>query len=347
MIAAILKKPGSLEIKEIPLPVCSAGGVLVKVKACGICAADAKMAAKGHRALIYPRILGHEIAGIVCQSRTSRFREGDRVQVAPGLRCGTCPQCRRGADNRCEHREILGFTQNGGFADVVSIPIEGPLVGALTLLPDDLTYADACLAEPLACCLNAQDRIDINGEDTVLIMGAGPLGLLHAVLSGVNGAGKVLIAEIEAHRREAAKYLLLDGVFDSTEENFFQTVSAATDQKGVDVIIFACSEAVPDDSFLELLAPGGRVSLFSGISPLFSRPAVDVNRIHYNEIVISGAYGCTADQNRRAVDLIALNRLPVQDLITQRVNLENILQGLEHTKSRKALKSIVEVQDEC
>lgn len=346
MKAAILTRPGHLEIKTIPAPTCPAGGVLVKVKAGGICAADVKMVSKGHRALIYPRVLGHEIAGVVAESRTRFFREGQRVQVAPGLRCRTCIQCRRGYDNQCEQREILGFTVDGGFADYVAVPIEGSLTGALNLLPESVSYPEAVWAEPLACCINAFEKIDIKAEDTVLIMGAGPLGLLHAGLAGLHRA-EVLIAEVDAHRRQIAEQLGVDKALDPSEKSFFQTLADTIRPKGVDVIILATSAVGLDEKFIQLLAPGGRISVFSGTPPRLSRIQLDSNLIHYNELVVSGAYGCTADQNHRALGLIASKRIAVDKLITQRVALDNIVQGLDYTKSKKGLKSIVEVQDEC
>ena len=346
MKAAILTEPGNLNVIEAPFPVCPAGGVLVKVMACGICAADVKMVTKGHRALVYPRILGHEIAGIVSQSRTKLFKEGDRVQVAPGLRCGTCSQCRRGADNQCENREILGFTQNGGFADFVAVPIEGSLVGTLTPIPDHVSYKNATLTEPLACCINAQDKIAVGDKDIVLIIGAGPMGLLHAALARLKGVDKVLIAEIETHRRKVAQLFGAHRAFDPTRKNFFEAVTDATEQNGVNVIIFACSEAGFDKKFIKLLAPGGRVSLFSGTSALFSQIQLDLNLVHYHEFVLAGAYGCSADQNRRALDLIASRKLSFQEIITRLVTLDNIVEGFEHTKSKNGLKSIMEVRNE-
>jgi L-iditol 2-dehydrogenase len=239
----------------------------------------------------------------------------------------------------------LGFTVDGGFADYLAISIEGPLTGTLNLLPGDLSFSNAVLAEPLACCINAQDKITIQPEDTVLIMSAGPLGLLHAGLAGLLGA-EVLIAEVDAHRRQTAEKLGADKVFDPSEESCFQTVADATRPKGVDVIILATSEVGLDEKFIKLLAPGGRISIFSGTPPRLSKIQLDSNLIHYNELVLTGAYGCTAHQNHRALDLIASKKIPVNKLITQQVTLDKIVQGLEYTKSKRSLKSIVEVQDE-
>jgi len=346
MQAAILVEPGRLKIGATSTPGCPAGGVLVKVKACGICSSDAKMMTKGHRALVYPRILGHEMAGVVVESRAPKFKAGDRVQVAPGLRCGSCTQCRRGADNQCESREIFGFTTDGGFAEYIPIPLKGPVVGSLSLLPENVSYDVATLGEPIACCMNAHDKIGTKPGDTALIIGAGLLGLLHGYVARVRGAENILVSEIQAPRRKTAIPTWADQAIDPANANLFETVMDATNKKGVDVIIFACSQMGLDEKFINLLAPGGRVSVFSGMSPPVAQIQLDLNLIHYNEIKISGAYGCTAHQNTEAIKLIASGKLPLGELITNRVTLDNIEEGLEHTQVSRTLKSILEVQDE-
>ncbi len=344
MQAAVLLKPGKLEIRETPVPLCPKDGVIVKVKACGICGSDAKMIQSGHRALVYPRILGHEIAGVVAESRVKNFREGDRVQVAPGLRCGKCFQCRKGMDNQCENRGILGFTFDGGFAQYVAVPLEGPIVGALNILPENVGYADATLVEPIACSINAQEKAASAEGDTVLIIGAGPLGLIHCFVARLRGAEKVIIGEIRKDRRKTAGNSWADMVLDPEKGDLLEMIMNETNGRGIDVIIFACSQVGINDGFLKLLTPGGRLSLFSGIASRSCDCRLDSNLVHYNEIVITGAYGCTASQNARAVQLISAGKFPLGELITHRCSLMNIEEGIEHTSSRKGLKSILEVE---
>lgn len=346
MKAAILKQPGKLEIREVRTPDCPAGGVLVKVKACGICSADAKMVTKGHRSLNYPRILGHEVSGVIEQSRTNTFKEGDRIQIAPGLRCGKCSYCLKGMDNLCPNRKILGFTYNGGFGEYIAMPIEGPVVGSLNIIPEKISDADATLAEPLACCINAQNKINITKNDMVLIIGAGPLGLLHAFVAKHKGAEHILISEPQTHRRKTAFHTWADTVINPGTDNMTEKVMAATHNNGVDALIFACSQLRLNESFIKLLAPAGRVSIFSGISSQLSPDSIDFNQIHYNEFLISGAYGCTADQNRYAMDLISSVPRLAQELITHCVDLDTIHQGFEYTASQKGLKTVVEVSHE-
>jgi L-iditol 2-dehydrogenase len=346
MKAAILKQPGKLEITEVRTPDCPPGGVLVEVKACGICSSDAKMVTSGHRALNYPRILGHEIAGIVSQSRNPQFKSGDRVQVAPGLRCGECSYCLKGMDNLCPNREILGFTQNGGFAQYIAIPIEYGIVGSLNVVPDTVSDSHATLAEPLACCINAQNKINITENDTVLIIGAGPLGLLHALVAKHKGVEHILISEPQTPRRKTALHGWAHTGIDPGTECITKKVMAATRNKGVDALIFACSQVSLNEVFMKLLAPAGRVSMFSGISSQLSPGRMDYNQIHYHEFFISGSYGCTVEQNHNALELISSEHGLTKQLITHRVAIDAIRQGIEYTASQKGLKAIVEVSHE-
>jgi L-iditol 2-dehydrogenase len=346
MKAAILEEPGKLEIREIQTPDCPAGGVRVKVNACGICSADVKIVTQGHRALKYPRIPGHEIVGVIEQSRTKMYKEGDRVQIAPGLRCGKCAYCLKAMDNLCPKREILGFTYNGGFAEYIAMPLEGPVVGHLNIIPEKISDAAATLAEPLACCINAQNKIHITENDTVLIIGAGPLGLLHSLVSKHKGAKQILISEPQIHRRNTAYHTCAKTVIDPDADNMTEKVMTATHNKGVDALIFACSQVCLNEPFMKLLAPAGRVSIFSGISSQLSPGSIDFNQIHYYEFFISGSYGCTADQNRAALEIISSEHEITQELITHHVRLDTIHQGIEYTASQKGLKTVMEVSHE-
>lgn len=342
MRAALLAAPGRLGVKDVPTPICPEGGVVVEVKACGICTSDVKMAQKGHRALVYPRILGHEISGIVKESNNKEFKEGDRVQVAPGLRCGKCLACKRRADNQCKTRGIFGFTHDGGFAEYMAVPLEGAVIGSLNLLQERLSFEEATLAEPLACCINAQELAGLFPGDRVLIIGAGPMGYLHALLAGQKGAQKIMLAEIDKRRQELA--LKIEGqVIDTETEDLFRVVMEETEGRGADVLILACSEVVLNESLLKLLAPRARVSLFSGVPVDISQVCIDLNFIHYQEIRIVGSYGSTAAQNAEAIRMISSEELSVEGLVTKRVTLDQIWEGLEYTASRKGMKTVVDI----
>ena len=343
MQAAVLTAPGRFEVLEVADPKCPPGGVVVEVKACGICSVDARMVVQGHRDLIYPRILGHEMAGVVVESQSPEFTIGDRVQVSPGLRCGTCRECQRGVDNLCQTRGIFGFSRDGGFAEYLPVPLSGALVGALTKLPENVDFALATLTEPLACCLNAQEKIGIKSGDTVLIIGAGPLGLLHAGAARASGATSILFSEVDSKRRQRVVSPWGDQVIDPLAEDLAAVVMELTAGKGADVLLLATSGSGLNESFLNLLGRGGRVSLFSGMPVASTRVELDLNLIHYQELVLAGAYGCAARHNAAAVALLAGGKMPFAELISHRFSLAETVAGVELTKTKEAFKVIVEV----
>ena len=219
---------------------------------------------------------------------TPDFRPGDRVQVAPGLRCGRCRFCLAGVDNQCRNREILGFTRDGGFAQYITIPLQGALVGALVALPPAVTFETATLAEPLACCIHAQQRVSLGDGDTVLIVGAGPLGLLHLALARRRSARRIFVAEVDAGRRGFALNHGADQIFDPARDAVDEQILEATGGDGVDVLILACSGRGFDPELARAMAPAGRVVLFSGLPgpPLSVMP--DANLVHYHEWTLAG-----------------------------------------------------------
>ena len=345
MQAAILLAPSNFVVSEIPDPECPSGGVVIQVKVCGICSSDVKMVTKGHRALMYPRVLGHEIVGIVVESQSSHFTIGDRVQVAPGLCCKLCRECQRGMDNQCFSREIFGFSRDGGFAEYLPVPLDGAVVGTLTKLPENVSFALAALAEPLACCLNAQEKIGVREGDVVLIIGAGPLGLLHAGVARSLGASTILFSEIDVRRRQQLVPRWADLVIDPVKEDLASVVMDITAGQGVDVLLLAAgSNCNLDKNFLNFIRRGGRVSVFSGLSTEYSQIEVDLNLLHYKEIFLSGAYGCAVCHNRAAITFLADAGQYFTELISHRFSLLETVIGIEMVKNKEVFKAIVEVE---
>ncbi|MCL0093491.1 alcohol dehydrogenase catalytic domain-containing protein [Dehalococcoidia bacterium] len=342
MKAAILKAPGRLMLAEVAMPPCPDGGLVVKTQACSICSTDVKMFQRGYRDVHYPRTLGHEVAGVVVESRTpgDMFKAGDRVQIFPGICCGRCPACRRGIDNQCEHIGIIGFSHDGGFAEFLVVPPQSVAGGGVNLIPGGVSYDEAALAEPLASCLNGQQLAGVTEGDTVLILGAGPIGLLHAMLARIRGASRILIAERLPARLSMAGIAKIDRKIDVNRESTETIIQEETGGRGVDVILIACSEVMVS-SLPGLLAPRGRLCLFSGLLPETAQIPLDTNLIHYKELTIVGAYGSTAAQNSAALRLIASGKVPVARLTTKRLSLDEIQEGIAYVANREGLKSIV------
>ena len=193
MRAAVLTAPGSLSIEDRPRPACPPGGVLLKVAACGLCVSDLKMWRWGHKELKLPRVLGHEVAGVVEESDSVQMPVGEMVQVAPGMPCGSCSACLRGQHNRCPRVRVLGFSLDGGLAEFMAVPAEGLAARAVIALPFGLDMTAASLAEPLACALNAWRQAKLVSGEIVAIIGAEPVGRLAAWSAKALGAGKVAL----------------------------------------------------------------------------------------------------------------------------------------------------------
>ena len=343
MRAARLLGPGNLQIAEMAEPECPQEGLLVRVRACGICSADSKMVAKGHPALTYPRVPGHEISGQVVQSTCIEFAEGDRVQVAPGLRCGKCSFCLRGADNQCKQRQIHGFTLDGGFAEYLAVPLSGELKAGITRLSDDLPYDLATLAEPLACCLNAFSKMAVHRDDTVLIVGAGTLGLLNGLVAKHRGAKSLIFSDPRKERRQMALEFGASRAVEPQKEDLAQVINEESNGLGVDVLILASSQVGLNEEILQMMSRGGRISLFSGLPPECALPGFDLNLIHYKELEVSGAYGCTAAQNAEAIELITKKKEVLQTLITEKVDFKHLQKALEQREAKDKLKAVLEV----
>lgn len=344
MKAAVLKAPGILELDEIPDPECPKGGALIEVKACAVCGTDIKMLQNGHKDLVYPRVLGHEIAGRVAEiDRDCGIAEGDLVQVWPGIPCGRCIPCQRGTDNRCERIGILGFNRDGGFAKLLALPWES-IPRGINVVPSS-GYIDPgliALAEPLACCMNGQEMTRVTRADVVLILGGGPIGCLHALLAELHSARKIIVVEkLENRARRIRKHtsaLVVDA-----SEPLDGIVAEETGGRGVDVILTATPDVRVNDALLRMLSPGGRICVFSGPGPGGREEPIDLRSIHYQELTVVGAYGCSSRQNRAAAELLATGAVNADWIITKRTSLERIQDAFSHSSKRRGQKSIVEV----
>ena len=341
MKAAILKAPGVLELCDLPDPLCPKGGALLEIKACNVCGTDVKMREQGHRDLAYPRVLGHEMVGrIVEMDSDSTLAEGDLVQVWPGLACGKCRSCLRGADNRCPSIKIMGFNCDGGFAQLLALP-ELSLSGGVNLLPQGAEPALVALAEPLACCINGQEQARVSEGDCVLIYGGGPIGAMHALLAELQGAEKIIVAERMPDRIRLLERHTNAMVVDPAEESGKNVLVEEIGKEGVDVILTATPEVRVDNDLQKLLSPGGRICIFSGPAPGNYEELIDLCTIHYHELTICGAYGCSSRQNGQAVELLTSGKIKADWLITKRTNLAGIEEAFSHSAQRSGMKSVV------
>ncbi|MGI6235603.1 MAG: zinc-dependent dehydrogenase [Christensenellales bacterium] len=344
MKAALLEGIQDIRMTQIPRPTVGKGDVLVRVIACGICRTDMKAYQIGQRDLHLPRVLGHEISGIVEETgpEVTCVQQGDRVQIAPGLPCGTCDYCQKNMDNLCDHVEIMGFHYDGGFAEYVLVPENGVRNGVLNKIPDVLTFYEAALTEPLACSVNMQEAAQIQLGDVVVIFGGGPLGILNAKLARYKGAGSIILVEKRAARIEAAQKEF-DHCINMTEEDVVGGIEIFTEGKGADVAIPCCPDPRAVADSLGVLKKKGRFGFFSGLVMGKDTVFIDWNLIHYKELAVFGAYGCSTNHNRTALELLSSGMIQVRDMSTRILPFEELVQGLEMVAKRDDTNLIIDL----
>jgi L-iditol 2-dehydrogenase len=183
--------PGDIRIEEAPEPVPGPGELKIKVHNCSTCGTDLKIFRFGHHHIDPPRVIGHEIAGRIVEvgSEVDGWAPGDRVQVIAAIPCGECPDCERGWMTVCPNQRSMGYHYDGGFAEYMIVPHSVLKVDGLNRIPDSLSYAEASVAEPLACVLNGQELAGVGDGDVVVVVGAGPIGCLHVRLARAPRAG--------------------------------------------------------------------------------------------------------------------------------------------------------------
>ncbi len=339
MDALVYRGPEALELERRATPDPGPGEVLVRVEACGICGTDLRIAAGVHRA--YPdgtvRVPGHEIAGRVEAVGNGAVVEvGERVFVAPNVGCGRCDQCRAGRVNLCRTPHALGITRDGALATHMLVGAD--LVGQGNLLPVPAGFDPAAIAvvEPLACVLRGQRPCRITAADVVLIVGAGPIGLLHLLAARTRGPRAIVVSEPSPARRAQAGEWGADRALDPGE------LPAALEAAGADVVIVAAPAASAQALALELAAPGGRVNFFAGLPRDGSRVELDTNLIHYKELVVTGTTACTTEDCREALDLVLSGAVDTGRLITERRPLAEAREAFAAARSGEQLKVVIE-----
>lgn len=333
MRKAVLMEKRRLELQDAPAPECGPGDVLVAVRYAGVCRTDRKAYHMGQRDLSMPRVLGHEIAGVVLEAgpQVSGCRPGDKVHVHPGLFCGRCGPCREKQDQVCQDMEILGFHRDGGFQEICLVPAKGVAQNVLTVLPPEADLSDIALAEPLACAIHMLRRLNLKKNDLVLIIGGGVLGVLFAKLCRHQRKGNVIVLETSAFRRNLLKNL----GFDCAAPGEYETYCA-------DVAIPCCPGNNGFTLAASALKPRGRLGFFSGLTA-DNPPSRDVlNLLHYKELSLFGAYGCGLRDSREAVSLF-LGGFSVSDLPRKILRLEDLPRVLANLDPRRGLLNIVKL----
>ncbi|SDR27646.1 zinc-dependent dehydrogenase [Thermostaphylospora chromogena] len=335
--------PGDIRIEDAPEPTAGQGEVKIRVRNCSTCGTDAKIYKFGHHHIRPPRVMGHEIAGEVVESRVGGWREGDRVQVIAAIPCGRCEECRRGRLTVCPDQESMGYHYDGGFAEYMVVPAKVLAVHGLNRVPEGVGFAEASVAEPLACVLNGQELAGVAEGDDVVVMGSGPIGCLHVRLARARGARRVFLIDVNAERLAMAADLVRpDEAIRGDENDVVDEVRKLTGGRGADVVITAAASGAAQEQALQMAARQGRISFFGGLPKDAPIIRLDSNLVHYRELTVVGANGSSPQHNGRALRLIADGAVPVADLITHRLPLDRVLDGIGIVTRGEAIKVTVE-----
>lgn len=339
MKALVFEGPDKMQVKEVPTPVVEQGELLVKVKACLICGTDIRIfRGKKTKDVRIPTILGHEFSGVVAEVGTGveGFEIGDGVSIAPVLPCLTCYNCKHGQENVCLNRTAFGYEYDGAFAEYVKIPAAALKSGNVYHVPKGVSVEDISLAEPLACCINGQGNSPIKLGYTVVIFGAGPIGLMHLLLAKGSGA-TVIVSEPSEKRRRAAVELGADIVVDPIGEDLRNVILANTGGIGADVVILAIGVPSLVNEGIEIARKGGAVNLFAGFS-VGDMPPIDVNKIHYKELIVTGTSASSRTDHELAIKLISNKLIDTSKVITHKYSLDNALEAFKVAESGEGIK---------
>jgi L-iditol 2-dehydrogenase len=338
MRAARFYAPGDLRVEEIDVPKIGEGELLIRNHVALTCGTDLKMFLRGHRLAIPPLVIGHEFAGTVEKvgHGVEGFREGMRVVAANSAPCMSCYFCRIGKPNLCDRLDevLVGFSSPGAYAEFVRLPSR--IVKQNTYeIPKDLPFEVAAFVEPLACVVHGIELSNISRGDTVFVLGAGPIGLMHVQLARVRGAEKVVVADASPERLRRATQLGADQAI--TSSDLVGQVKALTGNRGADVTIEAVGKPETWETAIRTTRKGGTTVLFGGC-PAGTTASIDTGLVHYGELTLRGVFHHTPSDVRNALELISTGQVKVAPLITHRMGLAEVEAALRLMQNGTAIK---------
>ena len=348
MKAAQLTGPETVELVDLPVPACPPDGLLLAVKACGVCGSDLRRWKEGPAAggLAVP---GHEFAGEVVEvgADVSDYAVGDHLAVAPDVHCLKCWYCSVGLYNLCDDMTMIGITPGfmGGLAEYCVLPVHALAGGTIHKMPTSLSWTQGALGEPLSSVQACHADIGTSLGDTVLVMGAGPIGCLHTAIAHLRGARVILSEPNELRRRMAAPFEP-ELVLDPFSQDVVAEVKAFTDGRGADSAICANPVAATHQQAVAAVRKKGTVVLFGGLPKAAPTTELDANRIHYDEIRVVGSFSYHPDYHRRALQLLERGQIAPERIVTHTFPLDEIEQVFRTVAAGEALKVMVRIEQE-
>ena len=339
MKAIVFEKIQRLRIHEKPIPTLTNGDVLIEIELCGICASDLAALRGDVSDYAPPVVMGHELAGVVVESRHPDVKIGERVTVNPMLSCGVCPECQNDLDKYCNTIEGIGHDIDGGYAEYMRMPKHGVDTGKLIRVPDSIPPEELLFLEPLGCCLNAMRETIF--KDSVAILGAGPIGLILTQLAKRAGLA-TYVFEPQAHRRAVAETLGADLTFDTSPEAVAQLQEIT--HGGVDTVISATTNNASAIALaLDIVRRGGCVNFF-GLAPDGETLNINLEEFHYvgHKLMASWAFSRSSLEASR--QLLIEKALNFEPLLTDRFPIEQGLAAFDNAGAGLGIKTAIYTQ---
>jgi L-iditol 2-dehydrogenase len=331
MMAAVLYGKEDLKVEPVAVPPLEPGDILVRVKAALTCGTDVKVFRRGYHArmIVPPALFGHELAGDIVSvgGAVNSFRVGQRVVSANSAPCGDCYFCRKNSENLCE--DLL--FNNGAYAEYMRIPAR--IVEKNTyVLPAHVSYQEAALAEPLACVMRGLEETNLRPDDTIAVIGLGPIGMMFVRLAKVRGARVIAVGRRKAQTDRAARMGADEVLVSDGSNDIISEVRRATGGHGVDVAIEAVGIPETWEQAVRMVRRGGTVNFFGGC-PSNTSVALDTSLLHYSEITCKASFHHTPRHVKQALDSVSRGEITASDFVNRVEPLENLLEVMRHLMS--------------
>jgi L-iditol 2-dehydrogenase len=342
MTAVIFEGRERMTVERVARPECGPEDVLLRVAACGICGGDARSYFLGDRHTNGRRIPGHEMAGVIEEigRDVKGWKPGQHIALAADVHCGACWYCRNSLFNMCERLRIIGKHMNGGLAEYMLLTPEILQRGIVNRVPPGLSLLHAAISEPLCSVLACHDELAIQAAETVAVVGCGPMGILHLELLHARQA-RVIMIDVSANRLALARDAFeAEFAVNADLEDAALRVREYTGGIGADAVIVAAPSGEAVRQSLKLARKRGRVGVFGGLPAAGAEVALDINRIHYDELRLVGNFSYHPRYHVCALELLLSGRVRADKLITQ-YPIEQTRQGLHDIRDGKILKAVV------
>ena len=335
--------PKDVRVEELPVPSIQDGEILVKTIACAVCGTDMKAYFSGNPRIKAPITMGHEFTGEIVEigKNTSGFEVGDRIVMATSVSCGECYYCQHGHPNLCVDVAPMGFSYAGGMAEYVVLPERALTRGHVIKVTQEIPHDLAALAEPVSCTVNAAENCGIQPGDTVVVVGAGPMGILNACMAREFGASTVILSEINENRLEQASQFGITHLNNPAKQDLPSLVMEVTNGIGADVVIVAAPAAFPQEQALSYVRKRGTVCLFASLPKGKSMLSVDSRLIHYGELRVVGSSDSTPKQVVRALEFMENNPKEIRQMVTHELPLDEIHKAFELMSSGESLRVVL------